>query len=392
MPRNILVLYVRTFVMSLLFFMPTWYAFEHQFGSNSQINLIYAVTLGLSVILQIPTGALADIYGRKLAVVVGSILDGLGFVIISFTHNLNGLWAGYLVNSVGAALVSGSEDALIYDTLKDCGREKDFAKVQSQTGLIWRVGMIIASLFGGYLANISLSLPYLLVGLTSIVGGLLALLFTEPKFSNEGITLKKYLAETRIGIHELFKSTRQTYFSLYYMIIGGFSFYFVYFFYLPYADFYKFTNDEKSCIFPIIFITVAVATYFLSQKIDLFNRSKIFMFIPFILVIGYIAGYFVPIFLVPVVIATVWIVSSIRFSILNQFANDEYSSRHRATAISTLAMGADIVLIVITLILYPFIDSIYPPLLMIDLGFAALIVLIPITFLLYDAESKHLKL
>lgn len=392
MPRNILVLYFRNFFMSLLFFTPTWYIFEHQFGSNSQLNLIYAVTLGLSVFLQIPTGAFSDIYGRKLSIIIGSIVDGLGYVIISFTHNINGLWIGYLVNSIGFSLVSGSEDALIYDSLKNQGREKEFAKIQSQCNLIYRFGMIISAFVGGYLANIAISLPYLLVGITSIIAGLISMFFMEPHLEHESITFSKYILETKLGIHELFKTTRQTFFSLYYMVIGGFSFYFVYFFYLPYADFYQFSNSQKSWMFSIIFIVIGLAIHFLSQNIESIGRLKIFVLVPFILVIGYIAGYFTSPFFVPVVIATVWIVSGLRFSIFNQFANDEYSSRHRATALSTLAMGADVVMIAITLILNPFIDSIYPPLVMLILGFSALIILIPITFLLYDAESRHLKI
>ena len=77
-------------------------------------------------VLEIPTGVVADKYGRKTSIILGGLFSAISISIFGFINNY---WAFFLAEFIGAlgfALLSGADKALIYDSLiqtqKDSGR------------------------------------------------------------------------------------------------------------------------------------------------------------------------------------------------------------------------------------------------------------------------------
>jgi len=117
--RNILISRIQTFFTSLLFFLPVWFAFESQFGSPTTLATLYAITYLVSVFLELPTGALADLVGRKSVIALGFIIQGASYIFISQAKDISWLWIGAAIAQVGMTFVSGANTALLYDTLKE---------------------------------------------------------------------------------------------------------------------------------------------------------------------------------------------------------------------------------------------------------------------------------
>ena len=69
------------------------------------------------VILEVPTGYFADVFGRKLSLVAGNGLAFLGLLVYCFAHEFWGFLAAELVLGLGASFTSGSDSALLYDSL-----------------------------------------------------------------------------------------------------------------------------------------------------------------------------------------------------------------------------------------------------------------------------------
>ena len=71
----------------------------------------------------------------------------MGFLIFAF------------LSGVSAALKSGADHAIIYDTLLQEKKEKYYKKIISTLLALWPLGAIIGSVAGGFFAKFSLSLP-----------------------------------------------------------------------------------------------------------------------------------------------------------------------------------------------------------------------------------------
>lgn len=135
-------------------------------------ELIYAATI---VVLEIPSGILADKLSRKALLVTAAVLNVLEFVALLFTYSFE----GFALLAVGAGIAgscsSGAFNALLYDSLLVEQKQEQFAKILGRMNAIDLSAALIAALSGSVLAQrFDFELNYML----SAVSMLLALIFT----------------------------------------------------------------------------------------------------------------------------------------------------------------------------------------------------------------------
>ncbi|MEO5666474.1 MAG: MFS transporter [Bdellovibrionota bacterium] len=117
----------------------------------SLLNVGWAAAICL---LEVPSGALADTWGRKKLVVIAGALMIAEMVIFSFTPrgNVTLMFGLFMLNRVlsGAAeaCASGADEALVYDSLKAEGREKEWPQILAKLGRWQSVAFFIAMLVG----------------------------------------------------------------------------------------------------------------------------------------------------------------------------------------------------------------------------------------------------
>ncbi len=391
MELNIKIAHVRAFFLSLFFFMPIWYIFETQFVSPDQLSLIYAVTHLVIIFLELPTGAFADLVGRKKSVAIGLFLNGLAWIYISQSKDSGWLWRGYFLTAIGDALVSGADVALNFDSLKELKREKEFARFSSKQSIIFRAGMIMATLAGGYIYEMNKPLPYILVGISTVIGSLLTLFFcTEPKIDTERFNLKSYIKQIKVGVKQLTKNEYMKDFSIYYIFLGGITWYFVYFLNQVFATEIGFTIQERSWLFSSIFLIIAFllygATHYTSMK-----RGKVYIALPALMIIGFLPGYWADKSLAIVSIFLVQFASMARFSILGQYSNQEFESKYRATAISALNMAVSVVFAIIAVIGGKIVTNYGSGMMMTLLGILSFLIMLPVTNTIFKSQSRRLE-
>lgn len=130
----------------------------------------------IAFLCQIPTGVLADVYSRRLAVIIGTFIIGVGFVIEgSFPHFATIVLAQGLFG-VGATLTDGAEQAWIAGEVGEEHVGSIFLR-SSQIGLLG--GLVGAALSVG-LANIRLNIPIVIGGVATI-GVAVFLIFFMPE-------------------------------------------------------------------------------------------------------------------------------------------------------------------------------------------------------------------
>jgi hypothetical protein len=87
--------------------------------SEAQISALFAVWSLTGLLAEVPTGALADRWSRRGALVLASLLEAAGFVLWTALPSVASFAVGFVLWGVGGALASGSAEALVYEGLAD---------------------------------------------------------------------------------------------------------------------------------------------------------------------------------------------------------------------------------------------------------------------------------
>jgi MFS family permease len=179
---NIWKLYVIKTSKWMALFMPIIWLFYEENGLTITdlfvIQAIYSVTIAL---IEIPSGYLADVLGRKKSMVIGTFFGFLGISTYSLSFGFDGFLLAALCLGIGQSFISGSDTALMYDSLVELDRSDDFIKLEGRTISMGNLAEAAAFIIGGFLAEISLRTPfYYQVGI-ALIGFIIALLLVEPK-------------------------------------------------------------------------------------------------------------------------------------------------------------------------------------------------------------------
>ena len=156
--------------------------FWQQRGMNVQMvvyaEIVYALTV---TIFEVPSGILADKYGRKRMLSLNSFLSAIEMLLLLFAHDFWQFALAVFLAGVGKALSSGSENALLYDSLLAEGRQDDFEKLLGRISAFDITGSIIAALSGGVLANhFNYEFNYFLSVISMGTAFVVTLLLEEP--------------------------------------------------------------------------------------------------------------------------------------------------------------------------------------------------------------------
>lgn len=376
--KNIFRYYLASFLSGLIFIIPIWVAFERQFISYSQMALLEAVGAFFLLVMELPTGALADLIGRRITVSLGWVFKAAGALIQAFAFNALSLFTGFIVAAIGDAIVSGSDKALIYDSLKDLDKENEFKKVESKHSLIFQIAIVIGTLVGGYLYQAWTGLPYFIYGLVQLAAGIVYWQMTEPKIDSEKFSLNSYLNQTKQGFREIIKSDYIKRLSAFYVLVAGITWSTQFFFNQPFAVATGFNEIEMSWLFAVIRLVNSLVLFRLTNIEKLLTKKRAFIGFPVLMILVYLPGFWANKWLAIPLLAGATFASSARFAILGQYTNDEFSSKNRATALSTLNMMVSVIYIVVVFSLGKVMELQSPQLVYSILGAASILVVLPL--------------
>jgi len=177
---NIWKFYLITF-LGIRFITPIRIIYLLSFGlSFAQIGMMELAAAVVIVILEIPSGIFADLVGRKVSRLIAYALSIAAFSLLSFGSTAYIFILGWALSGAADAFESGAQNALIFDTLKALGKEKEYIKIKSHFFLINTFSIIVGSLIGIKLYMIDPRLPWYLVTLTIIISALVFFTVKEP--------------------------------------------------------------------------------------------------------------------------------------------------------------------------------------------------------------------
>lgn len=149
-----------------------------------QVGILEGIFHATSLITEIPSGALADLLGRKQALLASRLCGVISSVIILSTDRMWLLAVGFVITAWSFNLLSGSEEALLYESFMGLDQEEKYFKTNGRLSFAAEVSNGLGIFLGGIAAKYSYSLCYLILIRIDTLAFMVCLFLTEPKVGN----------------------------------------------------------------------------------------------------------------------------------------------------------------------------------------------------------------
>lgn len=340
--RNIPLAYVLTVAKHSWFWLGIWVFYYLRFTNYAGIGLIETVLIVTLTVMEIPTGAIADLLGKRKTLILAFFFEVIGGFMMAVAPNFGVLISSVFVMCVGGALYSGTLDALVYDSLKEQAKESSFDRVISTINAIALVTIAISGAIGGFLYLLSPRFPFYANAIGYAIGLIVSFFLKEPAIDTVKFSFPNFVKQTMQGFRQLTKSVdvkRQTTLLL---TIGVF---------VVIADEmfdgflgveFGFLEQQLGLLFSVIYLVAAATSRLTPVLIKRLGHNRsiflagIFSSLTFLVspLLGIVTG------------GTILILRNVLFTQLNNLSsiaiNDATESKFRATTISTFNMMKNI--------------------------------------------------
>ncbi|HJQ84868.1 MAG TPA: MFS transporter [Candidatus Binatia bacterium] len=146
-----------------------------------EINAVLA-TYGITVFLfEVPTGAVADVAGRRVSFVIGCVIRTAAYALYTSSRGFTDCLVAEFIDAIGTTFVSGALDAWAVDGIRADGDRRPTDRVFARAAVIARALMIAGGVAAGYLAEVSLVVPWFVASALFVSTGIAGLLvMREP--------------------------------------------------------------------------------------------------------------------------------------------------------------------------------------------------------------------
>ncbi|MBC1925435.1 MFS transporter [Listeria innocua] len=150
--------------------------------SSENLGMIFLIWSIFSFILEIPSGSIADKYGRKKILALGLFIWSVGLFSFSYSSNQMTFIGSFLFIALGVALISGTPQAWYISSLEqfDDESKRVLPKAQSVSLLF---SVVSGLLFAVVVLNTSSEIPYRLAALLSFVLSMIVMLCYKENYS-----------------------------------------------------------------------------------------------------------------------------------------------------------------------------------------------------------------
>lgn len=188
---------------SLFFVSAVWLYFYRLFITDQQVGILDGFAFAIGLIAEVPSGALADRFGRDKMVKLGQLLAGGGYLIQAFGSSFMPFFVGQAIMMVGISFVSGADEALFFEKLNFARASASWRKLVTRASQVALISSLVGTVAGGLLHTINPRIPWILTGL-SLIGSVLliwSIKDTRPEKDKQKLSdeLREHLASIREG-------------------------------------------------------------------------------------------------------------------------------------------------------------------------------------------------
>ncbi len=227
MKRNILsnikLFYFYQFFRESVFWLPIITLFWQSNGLNlTQIMLLQSIYAICIVMLEIPTGAIADKVGRKTSLILSAIFGIVGFSIYGFGTGFLTFMIAEIILAFANTFLSGADSAFIYDSLKEAKKEDSFKSVRGNVKSLAYLAAGVSAIIGGLVAaKYDMRLTFFMSVGALILMLIFSLRFIEPKIKAKSeVSYQKHVFES---FRQIFKNKQLLFLVLFHGLVSLFA-------------------------------------------------------------------------------------------------------------------------------------------------------------------------
>ncbi|MBN2656884.1 MAG: MFS transporter [Spirochaetales bacterium] len=177
-----------------------------------------------SFLMEIPTGAVADLWSRKASRIFGRLFYLASLLILFLSTGFALQLTGFILCAIGYNLESGAGEALLYDSLDRETREHKYMSIVGIKEFLIQASSIIALLVGGYMATKGYDQVFALSITVVIFSLVTAFTFKEPprhhkEAGKKEIHWLKQLKEQTLESFRVVRTGRQIAFFIYHQSV-----------------------------------------------------------------------------------------------------------------------------------------------------------------------------
>ncbi|MBN1156656.1 MFS transporter [Candidatus Woesearchaeota archaeon] len=336
--------YIATFLRNLSFFgaVAVPYFLDWLTVDYTKIFILEAWFVLWIVLLEIPTGIVADKYGRKVSLALGSLTLGIDYLMFGIFRNYYLMFLAEFIGAIGISLISGADKALLYDSLIELGKKKKAKYYLSRYEASGILGISLSLPLGSIIAGSSLisypgslAMTFILSGFFSILAIFFHLAMKEPK---RKMPTENFVKMAIRGLKKIYEHKRLRAFTLNSTVLSGITFFMFWF----YQSLLRSANVSVT-YFGIMGAGTNLFAVFLLANVNglekLFGIKNILFYsalVPALLFIALAATN--NIFLVLIAAFLIIGLKLLRAPILSDFINRNIESKNRATLLSSVSL------------------------------------------------------
>ena len=267
--KDLKLFYVFRLLATSYLWVPVFYFFMTSRGLGfDEIMMLAAVYSGVVILVEVPTGALADRIGRRESMMAGALAMVVSCIVAYFSHSFLSFLVAEVFAAISMSLCSGADSAYLYDLLEAHGREDEYARVEGKASAWHLAGNAAAFLVGGFLGEIDLALPYLAtVGTAGLAFFVAIALRGEDHLARArvaprpiGVELKSYMTLMRGALRDVLHSRRLIWIIFYsgvvFVLLRA-----THYLYQPYLKAIGFGIAETGMVFCGVYLVAAIVAH-----------------------------------------------------------------------------------------------------------------------------------
>jgi len=187
--------YIERFISHLVYFAPAfWIIFFNETLSLIQISILFSVLAISTFIFEIPTGAFADLFGRKASTLFAYILMAFLLPLFIFVDNFYFLVLLFALWGLFGTFYSGAREAWTIDNLKYYKRDDLINSYYLKEHSLIMFGMFLSGFLGAFIVSkLGINSIWVFAGLSWLISFFLLLPVKEHKLTKEKKTSFKKL-------------------------------------------------------------------------------------------------------------------------------------------------------------------------------------------------------
>jgi MFS family permease len=161
---NIRKLYAFSFLQMMLFPMAiiTLFWKDHIGLTLTQILLLQSIFSIATIVLDYPAGYVSDRLGYRVALTIASLFGIAGWGFYTIASSFADVLLAEILLGISLSFISGSDSALLYETLRAEGKEQFYARYEGRMNGFAQSGEAMGALFAGVIYAAAPLAPFFL--------------------------------------------------------------------------------------------------------------------------------------------------------------------------------------------------------------------------------------